>query len=108
MCRPLKSWAQSAYAELAEEARLAAISGSFAETAVGKGTYVDSHFRGTDGVARMACVGPNDERTQRLIARPREAKVARTANDGLRPAFKAPLAQGCVGCRKSISRCCRN
>jgi len=103
MYRPLSSRAQSAYAELAEEAQLlsmlplAAVNGSFAEKAVGKRTYIYFQFRSTDGSARMAYVGPKDERTERLIVRFHEAKVARTANDGLRPAVRAALAQGCVG-----------
>ena len=103
MYRPLSSRAQSAYAELAEEAQvaamlpLAAVNGSFAEKTVGKRTYVYFQFRSTDGIARMAYVGPKDGRTEHLIARFHEAKVARMINDGLRPAVKAALAQGCGG-----------
>jgi len=46
--------------------------------------------------ARMAYVGPKDERTERLILRFLETKVARAANNGLRPAGRAALAQCCV------------
>jgi hypothetical protein len=101
--RTLPAKAQTAYAELAEEAGvqsllpLAAISGSFARRSIrGRGEYVYFQFRDAEGVARMAYVGPASERIDRLIRQFNEAKAARTGPAALAPAVRSAIALGCA------------
>lgn len=91
--------AQTAYAELAEQTRafetanaLGALEGSFQKLdRKGRGYWYFA-FRDLDGKVRLSYVGPDDERTRRLVERFRDSRGARP----LAPQAKAAIALGCA------------
>jgi hypothetical protein len=90
--------AQTAYAELLDQARagelrrsVAHLNGSFASKSVKGRDYWYFAYRDIDGAVRQLYVGPDDERVRALIARFRE-RPARP----LAPMARAAVALGCA------------
>ena len=90
--------AQSAYAELAEQARafeatsaLAGLTGSFQKLERKGQSYWYFAFREVGGKVRMSYVGPDDERVRDLIKRFRDGRRRKP----LAPQAKAAIVQGC-------------
>jgi hypothetical protein len=90
--------AQTAYAELFDQARaaelhrsVAHLNGSFASKSVKGREYWYFAYRDIDGAVRQLYVGPDDERVRTLIARFREQ-----APRPLGPMAKAAVALGCA------------
>jgi hypothetical protein len=97
-CTELPLSAQTAYAELLDQARAAELhrsvrhlNGSFASKTVKGREYWYFAYRDIDGAVRQLYVGPNDERVRSLIARFRD-----TAPRPLAPMAKAAVALGCA------------
>ena len=91
--------AQTAYAELAEQARafetvnaLGGLQGSFQKLERKGRGYWYFAFRDLDGKVRLSYVGPDDERVQALVRRFEESRDARP----LTPQAQAAIALGCV------------
>lgn len=91
--------AQTAYAELAEQARtleltnaLAGLVGSFQKLERKGQDYWYFAFRDLDGKVRMSYVGPDDERVRALVKRFREERRPKA----LEPQARAALALGCI------------
>jgi hypothetical protein len=91
--------AQTAYAELAEQARsfeltnaLAGLVGSFHKLARKGQDYWYFAFRDLDGKVRMCYVGPDDDRARALVKRFRETRRAKA----LEPQAKSAIALGCT------------
>lgn len=97
--RELSLAAQTAYAELLDQARmleldaLAGLTGSFHRRTIKGRSYVYFGYRDPiDGRQRRVYVGPDDERVDALIQRFREAKAPKK----LSPQAKAAIALGCA------------
>lgn len=91
--------AQTAYAELFEQARelelangLAGLTGSFHKMARKGREYWYFGYRDVDGSNRMAYVGPDDDRVRTLVERFRANRQSKP----LVPAARAALALGCT------------
>lgn len=91
--------AQTAYAELAEQARafettnaLAGITGSFQKLARKGQSYWYFAYRDMDGKVRMSYVGPDDDRVAALVSCFQESKVDKP----LAPQAQAAIALGCA------------
>lgn len=91
--------AQTAYAELAEQARgfetssaLAGLSGSFHKLERKGQSYWYFAFREVGGKVRMSYVGPDDERVRALIERFNKTRRPKP----FAPQAKAAIAQGCT------------
>jgi hypothetical protein len=90
--------AQTAYAELFDQARagelqrsIAHLHGSFASKSVKGRDYWYFAYRDIDGAVRQLYVGPDDERVRALIARFREHRARPLA-----PMARAAIALGCA------------
>jgi hypothetical protein len=91
--------AQTAYAELAEQARsfelagaLAGLVGSFHKLDRKGQPYWYFAFRDLDGKVRMSYVGPDDERVRALVKRFRETRRPKA----LEPQARSTIALGCT------------
>ncbi len=91
--------AQTAYAELAEQARtleltnaLPGLVGSFHKLARKGQDYWYFAFRDLEGKVRMCYVGPDDERVRALVKRFREARRPKV----LEPQARSAIALGCA------------
>jgi hypothetical protein len=96
--RELPLSAQTAYAELLEQARafeleaLAGLKGAFHKRSIHGRSYVYFGYRDADGKGRMVYVGPDDERVEALVSRFRQVKAPRK----LSPAAQSAQALGCA------------
>lgn len=91
--------AQTAYAELAEQARtleltnaLAGLVGSFHKLERKSQHYWYFAFRDLDGKVRMSYVGPDDDRVRALVKRFKETRKPKA----LEPQARAAIALGCA------------
>lgn len=91
--------AQTAYAELFEQARalelgdsLAGLTGSFHKLARKGRDYWYFGYRDIDGASRMVYVGPDDERVRNLVERYRGSRQARS----LLPLARSATVLGCT------------